>query len=91
MSASSLSPARHRKTSSSSSKKGCDFGDQHVERAKYEDLKLSYQHWKEKAQEKDAELLGYHNDLADLSAQTEKLKVDLGNEKIARDKAEKEG
>lgn len=63
MSSSSLAPSRHRKTPPKP--RTCDYGDEHVKRDKYEGVKEDVKELQRKLEDKNDELLKYHNELAE--------------------------
>lgn len=91
---SSSSSRRHLKSSSSasSSRRTCDYGDNHVSRDRHEDLKAELRTARERVEEKDKELLTYHNDLAAREEELEQLREDLKkkSEELTKSKEEVE-
>lgn len=66
MSTSSITSSRRRRR--------CEYGDEHVDREKYDDKKREIRNLREKIEEKDGELLKYHNELAEAQLLLEKEK-----------------
>lgn len=79
MSSSSLSPSRHKKTSSNSRR--CDYGENHVSRDRYEERKDEVRGLRLQLEEKADELLRYHNELGETKAQLEDLETTLDDAK----------
>jgi len=86
-SSSRLSPARHRKHSSS---RHCDYGEAHVSRDDYEDQKEKRRALSKQLEEKNEELLKYHHDLGEVREDKEELSQQLQDRKKEIAQLEKE-
>lgn len=88
-SSSSLTPSRIARRGSRPSRT-CDFGPEHVSRDRYEDKKAEIAACQQRVQEKDAELLSYHNQIADLTLQLETANASQQTSQRELDERQKE-